>query len=369
MLAYDRYTLIIVIAGIVVLLNCVLIKKIMNAFPGKRLWLVTVLCSAGTACYLLPYFAMGRIFYIPEIAAGELLFLFCFALIQKTKVADREMERLDTKRILLLLVIPLTGLTVLLSMVLGDLRPYYFSALCCGCVLVADLSVFYLYYMLAQNAIHIRQRDVYRQQTDHYRNQLEVIEESQTRIRALRHDIKNHLLHLNMELQQGHFEAALDYLKDMEEEAENPVEYVRCGNREIDSLLNYKLEKAKQVLAQVECRVSIPVELMPRSFDINVILGNLLDNAIEAAQGSERKWMKLVMQSEKGVLLINIANSCAEPPRKRGKDFLSTKEEMGEHGIGLLNVRRMVERQNGNVEFAYADGVFTVEVLLYINEM
>ena len=365
MWAYDK----LIIIAIAVLLNLVLIKKIMDAFAGKKIWLAVVLCSVGAACYLFPYFAMGRVFYAPEVAAGALLFLICFAFIPKTKMADEELEELDTKRILLLLVIPMTGMLVLLSLFLGDLRPYYLSALCCGCVLAADLSVFYLYYMLAQSAIHIRQRDIYRQQTDHYRNQLEVIEESQKRLRALRHDIKNHLLHLSMELQQEHCEAALDYLKDMEGELENPVEYVRCGNREIDSLLNYKLEKAKQVLAEVEYHVSIPVELMPKSFDINVILGNLLDNAIEAAQGSERKWMKLAMRSEKGVLLIHIANSCAKPPRKTGKRFLSTKEEMGEHGIGLQNVRRMVERQNGNVEIEYADGVFNSEVMLYMNEM
>lgn len=365
MWAYDGW----IIIAIAVLLNSVLIKRIMDAFEGKKLWLLVLLCSVGAACYLLPYFAMGRIFYAPEMTAGALLFLLCFAFIQKTQAAGRKMEKLDTKRILLLLVIPMTGLLALLCLVLGDLRPYYFSALSCGCVLAADLSVFYLYYMLAQSAMHIRQRDVYRQQTDHYRNQLEVIEESQKRLRTLRHDIKNHLLHLSMELQQGHCEAALAYLKDMEGELANPVEYVRCGNREIDSLLNYKLEKAKQVLAEVEYHVSIPVELMPKSFDINVILGNLLDNAIEAAQGSGRKWMKLVMRSEKGVLLIHIANSCAKPPRKMGKEFLSTKEEIGEHGIGLQNVRRMVERQNGNVEFEYADGVFIAEVMLYMNEM
>ena len=68
-------------------------------------------------------------------------------------------------------------------------------------------------------------------------------------------------------------------------------------------------------------------------------------------------------------MLIHVANSCAKPPRKKGQGFLSTKEDIGEHGSGLQNVRRMVERQNGNVEFEYTDGVFIAEVMLYMNEM
>ena len=230
-------------------------------------------------------------------------------------------------------------------------------------------SVFYLADALIQNDTHVRQRDTYRQQTDHYRNQLEVIEESQSRLRALRHDMKNHMLHLEAELQQGHYEDALRYLEKMEGELENPAEHAKTGNRDIDSLLNYKIQKAEQVLSAVESDIHVPMELMPKSFDINVILGNLLDNAIEAAQGSRRKWMKLVLRADRGVFLIHIANSCACPPKRKAGRFLSTKENAVEHGIGLQNVKRMVEKQNGNIEFQYEDGIFLVEVMLYMNEM
>lgn len=69
------------------------------------------------------------------------------------------------------------------------------------------------------------------------------------------------------------------------------------------------------------------------------------------------------------MFLIHIANSCDRMPQKKGKGFLTTKEKGKEHGIGLLNVRRMVEKQNGNIEFQYADGMFLVEVMLYMNTM
>ena len=359
----------ILIMALAVLLNVVLLKKLAEIFAAVKLWFTVMLCSVETACYLIPYFAGGRNFYVQEMAGGSLLFLICFFLIQRTGLQRAKTESSDGKQTAILFVIPVTGLAALISLLLGDLKPYGFAVLCSFCILAADLSVFYLYDVLIQNDTHVRQRDVYRQQTDHYRNQLEVIGESQGRIRALRHDMKNHMLHLSAELRQGHYEDALRYLEEMERELQNPAEHVKTGNREIDSLLNYKIRKAEQILSEVVSDIHVPMELVPKSFDINVILGNLLDNAIEAAQESERKWLKLVLKADRGVFLIHIANSCGDPPKKSGKKFLSTKGGAGEHGIGLRNVKRMVEKQNGNIEFQYEDGLFFVEVMLYMNEM
>lgn len=359
----------ILIMALAVLLNVVLLKKLAEIFAAVKLWFTVMLCSVETACYLIPYFAGGRNFYVQEMAGGSLLFLICFFLIRRTGLQRTETESPDGKQTVILFVIPVTGLAALISLLLGDLKPYGFAVLCSFCILAADLSVFYLYDVLIQNDTHVRQRDVYRQQTDHYRNQLEVIGESQGRIRALRHDMKNHMLHLSAELRQGHYEDALCYLEEMERELQNPTEHVKTGNREIDSLLNYKIRKAEQVLSEVESDIQVPMELVPKSFDINVILGNLLDNAIEAAQESERKWLRLVLKADRGVFLIHIANSCSASPKRSGKKFFSTKEDAGEHGIGLRNVKRMVEKQNGNIEFQYEDGMFSVEVMLYMNEM
>lgn len=357
------------IMAIAVLFHFALIKKLMEIFAARRLWLTVMLCSVEAACHLIPYFVGGGDFYVPEMAGGSVLFLNCFFLIRKTAPQNPETEKPDRKQIVLLLVIPVTGLVAMVGLLFGNVKPHGFAALCCACILAADLSVFYLTDTLIQNDTHVRQRDIYRQQTTHYRNQLEVIGESQGRLRALRHDMKKHMLHLRAELQQGHYEDALRYLEEMEIALQNPAEHAKTGNREIDSLLNYKIQRAEQVLSKVESDISVPMELMPKSFDINVILGNLLDNAIEAAQESERKWLKLVLRADRGVFLIHIANSCADAPKRKGNQFFSTKEDAGEHGIGLQNVRRMVEKQNGNIEFRYADGVLAVEVMLYMSEM
>lgn len=359
----------IIIAVIVILLNISLLKNLAAHFSGKRVWLAAALCSMEAACYLIPYFVMERIFYMQELMAGTLLFLLCFLVIRNIKRIDGEAQEPNGKQELILSVIPMMGIAMLLCLFLGDFKPYFLSALFGIFVLIVNLSVFYLYHMITKNDTHVRKQETYRQQTAYYRNQLEVIEESAGRLRALRHDMKNHILHLRAQLRQGNGEDALRYLEEMETELQNPDEYAKTGNGEIDSLLNYKLQKAARILSSVTCNVNMPTELMPKSFDINVILGNLLDNAIEAAQDSKEKWLQFTMRADRGVLLLRVANSSLGIQRRNGKSFLSTKKEGGEHGIGLRNVRRIVERQNGSLEITYEDGAFAVEVMLYMNEV
>ena len=65
---------------IAAILNLLLLKNLMKSFAGNRIWAGFALGSVEAACYLLPYFAAGRIFYIQEMAAGVLLFLLCFVL-------------------------------------------------------------------------------------------------------------------------------------------------------------------------------------------------------------------------------------------------------------------------------------------------
>jgi len=94
-----------------------------------------------------------------------------------------------------------------------------------------------------------------------------------------------------------------------------------------------------------------------------------LDNALEAAQDSEEKFLKIDIHMNKGILLIHIANSYKNIPDRQGRQFLSTKQKSGIHGIGLQNVKRIVEKQNGDMELRYTEGLFEADVMLYLDQL
>lgn len=335
----------------------------------KRLWVSLVLFSMDMASSLIVLFAFGDTAKFLQPAVQALLLLICTTMVSRISDPPEAKEiAFDRKQTFLLLVIPAMSVLILSVLMPGKLERMS-AILICGCVLMTNISAFYLYHVLIENYINLRAHDRYRQQTYAYQNQLEVIMESQSRVRALRHDLKNHMLALQVLVERKELEEANRYIDSMKNFMANPQEYVKTGNDTVDSLLNYKLRKANEVLHVVETNIRIPERLNLRSFDLNVLLGNLLDNAIDASVQTEDKKLKIAMKIDKGILFLNIRNSCRRIDGGR-KNFLeTTKGDHVNHGIGLLNVRRIVEKYHGEIEFFCENDLMETDVMMYVKEL
>ena len=318
---------------------------------------------------LIVLFVFGDVAKFQQPAIQALLMLICTTVISHISYPPEAKEAaFDRKQTLLLLVIPAMSVIVLSVLMLEDLSKM-FAILISGCMLIINISVFYLYNIMIENYINLRENDIYKQQTYAYQNQLEVIMESGNRVRALRHDMQNHMLALQALIQRKETEETKQYLDSMKNFMTNPEEYVKTGNDMVDSLLNYKIQKANEVLNVVETKISIPKQLHLRSFDLNVLLGNLLDNATDAALQTEDKKLKITLKLDKGILFLNICNSCQRIADRR-KGFLeTTKEDKVNHGTGLKNVRRIVKKYHGDMVFLYENDSMETDVMMYIKEM
>ena len=146
---------------------------------------------------------------------------------------------------------------------------------------------------------------------------------------------------------------------------ENPHEYISSGNQEVDSLMNYMLNRAKTVLNHVNYEINIPKELAIRSFDLNVIVGNLLENAIESAEQSKERWLELFLNYERGMLFIRVRNSYDNAIKRKGEIYITTKKEKRIHGIGLQNVKNVVDTYKGDMQISDKDNIFDVKIILY----
>lgn len=335
----------------------------------KRVWVSLAIFAIDLACALAVYFAFSQIPIGHRQALQTLLLLICATLISHIAYpADSREIVFDKRQTCILLMIPAASVFILCVLLYGRYEGMA-AMLICISILIINLGIFYLYHMMAENYRNLRENDIYRQQTSIYRNQLDVIMESQGRIRALRHDMKNHIMALQMLLQKKDLEEACRYLGSMQEFMANPSEYVVTGNESVDGLLNYKLQRANEILEMVEARVSIPEKLMLHSFDLNVVLGNLLDNAIEAAVRTEEKELRIAIRLEKGILFIHIRNSCQGIADGRVERLTTTKEDAPNHGIGLRNVRRIIEKYHGDMDLVCENGCMETDIIMYINEL
>lgn len=223
---------------------------------------------------------------------------------------------------------------------------------------------FHLYERLSLALEEKYENVILKQKLQSYSSQMKVVLEGEEKVKALRHDMKHHMNEIKLLAMQNKTQEIGRYIDDMQEFVSNPEEIVHSGNWDIDSILNYMLQRAKKELRTVDVDVQLP-EQLSHQFDLNVILGNLLENAIEGARQTEEKRLKFRVTFQKGVLQIEIENSFQGTlVRERGR-FFTTKEDKELHGIGLNNVRRIVEKYDGLMEVRPREDTFFVKIILY----
>ncbi len=335
----------------------------------KKIWISCAVLSMDMGCSLAVYFAFSKEMSMQQLAVWVLFLLICVTVISHI-ACPKEDEKwgFDRKQTLLLLMITFTSVLVLVFLLYGDFTGSV-VALICVAIVIINLCVFYLYHVLLENYVQLREQEIYKQQTYAYQNQLEVIMESQSRIRALKHDMKNHILTLQALSQKGEPEELREYLNSMGEFMVNPAEYAATGNDEIDSLLNYKIQRAKEILKVVEVKIAVPEQMKLHTFDLNVVLGNLLDNGIEASAKTEEQLLRLTLRLQKGVLFIHITNSCAGVEEGEYHSLETTKKDRRSHGIGLGNVHRIVEKYHGDMELICRNNRMETDIMMYVEEL
>lgn len=190
-----------------------------------------------------------------------------------------------------------------------------------------------------------------------YQNQLGIMNESQKRIRLIKHDMKNHILRLKHHIDNGDIIAANEYIDEMTDNMSSENEIVSTGNVDFDCLLNYKLSKAKEIGVQFTCNVILPEELNVSSFDLTVIIGNLLDNALNALEETDVKSLNVDVKYSIGMIVITIENTFS----KKHKQY----DNPSEHGYGLISVQTSLDKYNGKLETSSTEDRFTARAVLY----
>lgn len=198
-----------------------------------------------------------------------------------------------------------------------------------------------------------------------YQNQFELINQSQENIRSIRHDMKNHLLLLSHYIRQGHYKDALSYIDETEMHLDVSREYTHTGNNEIDSILNYLLNQAEQLHCEIETQIKVPNEKIISDFDLNMLLSNLLENALDALKKVEKKYLNILIRYDKNILYISVYNSFNGQLNKKKDVLYTTKKDTQKHGYGLRNIQSIIEKYDGESIFQQENNIFKADIILH----
>lgn len=228
------------------------------------------------------------------------------------------------------------------------------------------LLMVYLYTSLSAIAEERTKNQMIEKEKDYYHNQAELLQSNDEDLRAFRHDIKNKMLALYELLDKNEIKRAVNYLQELTDKIEKIKNYSQSGNIVIDSVVNYKLSLAEKQGDSITAEVSLPGKIPVEDDDLVVVLGNLLDNAIEATKKLEtNKYIYLKIKYDRECLIVKIENSFDNHVIVKKEKLQTRKENHELHGIGLQSVGNIVDKYHGDLNIVYKENIFSVMVLLY----
>ena len=236
-------------------------------------------------------------------------------------------------------------------------------------LLVINVLGFYVYIKLADDLQVKRMNVVYEQQLELCERHQEETEISMLQIRDVRHSMRNHFISILAYAERGECDEIIQFVDDVIEDGKLELSgTVNTGNIVTDSLVGYWERIAEQKGIEFRSELSIPMEMPFKGADISLILGNLLENAVEGAGKAEkRKYIRLKIKYDKKNLLIMVENSYkGKLVKGRGEELRTTKTDKDNHGIGLSSVRRVVGKYHGTVSID--DSIpecFVIRMVLY----
>lgn len=234
-------------------------------------------------------------------------------------------------------------------------------------LLFVNFFVFYLYDNLSLQQEERFEKMRLMQQNNYYQKQFELMKTSLKSTKSFRHDMKNHLAVLKLLVGKNEHDEALKHIEQMTNVLITAKEYAQSGNIIIDSILNFKLQEAVQHGITVSLELNIPEQLNITSFDMSIILGNLLDNAINACSKLvEEKIIDIKIKYKRSRLIIKISNTYNGNLYFSGNELTTSNSDKENHGIGIQNVKTALEKYNGELEFEQTENIFTAILLMYV---
>lgn len=232
--------------------------------------------------------------------------------------------------------------------------------LCCAAVTFAALLLLRTYIQrLIDKRISAYQNDLITRHCDEVQN-------IYRQMRGWRHDYHNHIQTMKAHLALNQIIELEKYLAGLDMDLATVDTVLKTGNVMVDAILNSKISLVKSKNISINAKATVPDSLEISEIDLCVIIGNLLDNAMEACLkqlNESDRFIRVYIGRLKEQLYISVSNSVGGEIKKSGKTYLSTKDS-ATHGFGLMRIDRITEKYSGYVNRQNEEGVFATEIML-----
>lgn len=221
-------------------------------------------------------------------------------------------------------------------------------------------------YLLYRTIDRAYDRQIAAYQNKLLKNQVDEVHNLYLTMRGWRHAYHNHMQSVKAYLAMDSLDEAKAYLDRLEQDLDDIDLLFHTGNINADAILNSKISLAVKRGIQVDYKATVPKELAVSDIDLCVVIGNLIDNAVEACEkvDPEHQFIRLYIGILRRQLYISVSNATGEAVRKLDEEYITTKR--GNHGHGLKRINNIVNKYDGYINRKNEPGVFVTEIMLPI---
>ena len=328
------------------------------------LYVLAISCVLDIGAYVLLSSTLDYENYSESASILSLFFLLVVQLIARRVLIKNKDEELSDAHwwqyIITLVICIAASLIVIMDHSLSQLS----LSVVAGSFLIINLIIGYLFEDLIKTKQNEYENLMLKEQARAYEKELLMQQENSDAMKAFRHDIKHHLTQMAALNEEGKTEQLDKYIHEFADSLEEIVPISFTGNIGVDGVLNFMLQKAKDKGIKVNSRIVIPEELEISVFDMNIILGNLLENAIEANEGVMEPRIDFLMKYAKESLFLEISNTHANSIVMNKNEMVSSKSNKNMHGYGVRNVKKVLTKYEHTIDFEDTGDVFTVHIMM-----
>ena len=236
-------------------------------------------------------------------------------------------------------------------------------------ILFANLFIFALFDRISEESTKNTQLVVFEKQLDYERKYIKLLYEKSEDIRRLNHDMNNLLSPLYFYAKAGDLNRIKSALDNLERKVKLSSFMVRSGNLCVDAILSEKIAKAQEAEITVKHCLELQDSSLPiPEEDLCILLGNAMDNAIEACQriNDGPKVIDVFIRQNKGMFQIRVQNAYYQQPSVYNGVFQTTKANPSQHGFGIRSIEKIIEKNQGVMNIDTANSVFTLTMIFPI---
>lgn len=304
------------------------------------------------------------------IIIDQALLFYVFALL--LKIFKRDRMSLGKKEWTFIITIFIVSFLSLAAIQI-TLQRNEFSEPYSGILMIAELGLiliniicFFMLSILNNSHKAAEELSVLKQQDEIRKQYAENVKYRYDEIRRIRHDMKQSYTVLETLLSEKRASEAMEYIRAGRLAIAKTEVLIDVGNDFVNSILNSKLSTAKQLGIEVICSSVKDISGID-AVDLCTLLGNLLDNAIEAAEQclSENRLIEVKIANSDGKLIIQVTNSIKGSVLNENSKMISTKKNPLEHGFGVRSIRLIATKYSGTVNYYEEDNTLSCRVILY----